>query len=176
MKSHFFMTITKQKKGEILKDLENNLKKAKIVVFMNFHGLNVSASAELRKLLREIGVKYLVAKKTLIKKALESFGFSGEFPVLEGEISLVLSEGDPIASAKTLEQFAKKNKTIKLLGGVWDNKYINSETMMMLANIPPREVLLGQFVNIINSPIRGLVVTLSGAIRNFVSVLSQIKK
>jgi len=168
--------ITKQKKQEILKDLENNFKKAKLVVFVNFHGLNVSASAELRKLLREIGVKYLVAKKTLIKKALESFGFSGELPKLEGEISLALSEGDPLAPAKTLEQFAKKNKTIKLLGGVWDNKYINSETMMTLANIPSREVLLGQLVNVINSPIQGLVVTLNGITQKFVRVLSEISK
>jgi large subunit ribosomal protein L10 len=170
------MSITRQKKGEILKDLEENFKKAKIIVFVNFHGLNVSAAAELRKLLREIGVKYLVAKKTLIKKALEGFGFGGELPKLEGEISLAFSESDPIISAKTLEQFAKKNKTIKLLGGIFENKYIGSEILVMLANIPPREVLLGQLVNVINSPIQGLVVTLNRVMENFLNVLSQIKK
>jgi len=167
--------ITKQKKQEILKDLENNLRKAKIVVFVNFHGLNVAAAAELRKSLREIGVKYLVAKKTLIKKALESFNFQGELPELEGEISLAFSEGDPIASAKILEQFAKKNKTIKLLAGIFENKYISSENLVILASIPSREVLLGQLVNVINAPIQRLVVTLNGVMRNFVSVINQIK-
>ena len=170
------MTITKQKKGEILKDLENNLKKAKIVVFVNFHGLNVSAATQLRRLLGNIGARYLVAKKTLIKKALESFGLEGEILNLEGEVAMAFCEQDPILSAKAIEQFAKKNKAIKILGGVFENKYIGQKSVIMLANIPPREVLLGQFVNIINSPVRGLVVTLNGVIRNFVSVLNQIKK
>lgn len=169
--------ITKQKKEEILKKLEINLKKAKIVVFVNFHGLSVSLANELRKILRNMGVTYVVAKKTLIKKALETFGFSGEMPKLEGEIAIALSEGDPIASAKALEQFAKKNKgKINLIGGVFENKYIGAETVIMLANIPPREILLGQLVNIINSPIQGLVVTLNGITTKFVRILNEIAK
>lgn len=171
------MAITRQKKEEILENLKENLKKAKIVVFVNFHGLSVSLANELRKILRGMGVTYMVAKKTLIKKALETFGFSGEMPKLEGEIAIAVSDSDPIASAKALEQFAKKTKgKIKLAGGVFENKFIGSETVVMLANIPAREVLLGQLVNIINSPIQGLVVTLNGVMKNFLSVLSQIKK
>lgn len=172
----FIFMLTKQKKQEILKDLEANLKKAKIVIFINFHGLNVITSHKLRKLLREIGVCYLVVKKTLAKKALEMVGLKGEMPNLEGELALAYSEQDPIVSAKVLQKFAKENKTIKLLGGVWDNKYINSEMVLTLANIPSREILLGKLVYIINSPIRGMVVTLNGVIKNLVSVLSQIKK
>jgi len=168
--------LTKQKKQEILKDLEAGLKKAKIIIFVNFHGLNVVASHKLRKLLREIGVKYLVVKKTLAKKALEAIKFEGVAPEMEGELALAYSDGDPLASAKALEKFAKENKTIKLIGGVWDSNYINSETVVMLANIPSREILLSKLVYVINSPIRGMVVTLNGVIRNLVSVLSQIKK
>lgn len=168
--------LTKQKKQEILKDLEANLKKAKIVIFINFHGLNVSAVTRLRKILKEIGVRYVVAKKTLIKKALGAVNSEGALPELEGEIAVALSEGDPISSAKTLEKFAKENKTMKLIGGIWDKKYINSKEVITLANIPSREILLGKLVYIINSPIRGMVVTLNGVIKNLVSVLSQIKK
>ncbi|MCX6731389.1 MAG: 50S ribosomal protein L10 [Candidatus Parcubacteria bacterium] len=153
--------LTKQKKGEIMKDLETGLKKAKIVVFVNFHGLNVAASHKLRKLLREIGVKYLVVKKTLVKKALEAVKFDGEMPEMEGELALAYSESDPLASAKALEDFAKKNKTIKLVGGVFENNYLNAEKIITLANIPSREILLGKLVYIINSPIQGLVVALN---------------
>jgi large subunit ribosomal protein L10 len=155
----FFM-LTKQKKGEILKDLEAGLKKAKIVVFVNFHGLNVSASQKLRKLLREIGVKYLVVKKTLVKKALKTIKFDGEMPEMEGELALAYSDGDPLASTKILGKFAKENKTVKLVGGIWENKYINSEMVLILANIPSREILLGKLVYIINSPVQRLVVAL----------------
>ncbi|MCX6731421.1 MAG: 50S ribosomal protein L10 [Candidatus Parcubacteria bacterium] len=153
--------LTKQKKQEILKDLETGLKKAKIIIFVNFHGLNVAASHKLRKLLREIGVKYLVVKKTLVKKALEAVKFEGEMPEMEGELALAYSENDPLASAKALEDFAKKNKTIKLVGGVFENNYLNSEKIIALASIPSREILLGKLVYVINSPIQRLVVALN---------------
>lgn len=170
------MAITRQKKEQILKNVKDGLKKAKLVVFVNFHGLNVEAANELRKLLKNVGVGYLVAKKTIIKKAFEQFKFEGEMPNLEGEIALAVSDGDAIVQAKELQQFAKKTKKISLIGGIFENKYIGAETVVMLANIPSREVLLGKFVNIINSPLQGLVGTLQGNIRNLVSVLSQIKK
>lgn len=169
------MTTTRQKKEEIIKDLKENLKKAKLIIFVNFHGLNVSAATQLRRLLGNIGARYLVAKKTLIKKALESFGLEGEILNLEGEVAMAFCEQDPILSAKAIEQFAKKNKAIKILGGVFENKYIGQKSVIMLANVPPREVLLGQFVHVINAPIQGLVVTLNGVMRNFVNVLNQIK-
>lgn len=167
------MPITREKKQEILKDLEKGLGESKISIFVNFHGLSVASLSELRKSLRASGARFLVSKKTLIKKALEKLGFSGQIPELEGEAALAFAQNDSIAAAKILNEFAKKNKTIKFLGGVFENEYIDSQTVVKLANIPPREVLLGQFVNIINSPRKGVVVALNGIMRNFISVLSQ---
>ncbi len=170
------MAITKQKKEEIIKNLQDNFKKAKIIVFVNFHGLNVAAAGELRDLLRDAGANYLVAKKTLIKRAFETIGFAGEMPELDGELGLAFSEdGDAVASAKTLKDFAKKNN-IKLLGGVFENEFIGSETVVMLANIPSREVLLGQLVNVINSPIQGIAGTLNAVVSGFVRVISEVNK
>jgi large subunit ribosomal protein L10 len=155
------MAVSRQKKEESLKTLQGALKDAKVVVFVNFHGLSVSAASELRKSLRAIGATYTVAKKTLIKKALENFGFSGELPNLEGEIAMAVSKEDALAPAKVIKDFGKKNKTMQISGGVFENKFVGTEVVVMLANIPPREVLLAQFVNIINSPIQGFVVALS---------------
>lgn len=169
------MPITKSKKEEILSELKENFKKAEFAAFVNFHGLNVSAASELRRLLGGLNTKYLVAKKTLINKAMEDMGFEGNAPSLDGEIAMAFSEDNPVASARALKDFARKN-SIKLAGGVFENKFIGSETVIMLANIPSREVLLGQFVNVINSPIQGFAGTLNGIIRNFASVLSEIAK
>lgn len=154
------MTATKQEKEKIIKDLGKNLKEAKIIIFVNFHGLNVALASNLRKLLRGLGIKYFVAKKTLVKKALAARNFQGEMPKLEGEVSLAFSEGEPIEPARMLAQFAKKNKVLKLIGGIFENKYIGPEKVAALASIPRREILLAQLVNIINSPIQGIVVAL----------------
>ena len=92
------MAISRQKKEEILKNLREDIKQAGIIVFVNFHGLSVLRATELRRVLRQIGAKYVVAKKTIIKKAFEKSGFSGELPELEGEIALAFSKEDPVAS------------------------------------------------------------------------------
>lgn len=168
------MAITKQKKGEIIRDIEENLKQAEMVMFINFHGLNVLAANELRRLLRQIGAKIMVAKKTLIKRAFSATELAGEMPLLDGEIAVAFSSGEPTATAKAIQQFAKKNEAVKIIGGVFESGYIGKEKMIMLANIPSRDVLLGKFVNVINSPIQGTVTALNGVIKNFAVVLSQI--
>jgi large subunit ribosomal protein L10 len=170
------MSVARTQKEEILNELQIGLKTAKIVIFVNFHGMGVAVSTKLRKLLREAGVKYVVAKKTLIKKALGITNIKGEIPNLEGEIAIAFSDKDSIELTKILEKFAKENKILQFAGGVYENGYISPSLVKELANIPSREILLGKLVYVISSPQRGLVVTLNGVIRNLVGVLSQIKK
>ena len=81
--------ITKQQKSEIIDNLKNEVKKSSIVMFANFHGLNVKLVSELRRLLRQAGAKYFVTRKTLVKKALEASSFGGEMPKMEGETAVV---------------------------------------------------------------------------------------
>ena len=100
--------ITKQKKSEIIDSVKGDIKKANIVMFANFHGLNVKLVSELRKLLRQVDSKYFVTRKTLVKKALEASSVDGEMPGMEGEMAIVCANGDPLSSASALNNFAKR--------------------------------------------------------------------
>lgn len=144
--------ITKEKKGEILKILQDIIKKAKTIVFVNFHGLPVNEAVSLRKKLTSEKVGYKVAKKTLIKKVLEGMKIEGEMPELPGEIAMSFGN-DLLAPARGV-------KMLKIVGGILEGKWKSKEEMTELAHIPERETLLGMFVNIINSPIQRLVVAL----------------
>lgn len=151
------MAITKAKKGEILARLEKGLKSAETLVFVNFHGLPVGDTTAFRKKLRETGVNYYVAKKTLVKRVLEGMGLKGTQPPLDGELGLAWS-GDPVASAKGVHEFAKLYKEkIALLGGIYQGAYMSKEEITGLAMIPSREVLLGQFVGMLNESIAKVV-------------------
>ena len=147
-----------------------------MVIFVNFHGLSTTATRKLRTLLRVTSSQYKVAKKTLIKKAMETLNVVGDMPNLEGEIALIFGADNLPVIAKNLVKFIKEHKELKISGGILENKFIDSKMVSELAVIPTREVLLAKLVYVINSPIRGLVVTLNGPMRNFISVLSQIKK
>lgn len=155
------MPQNKENKKDVVKNLKEIFKGAKSLVFVNFHGLKVSQSSELRRNLRKGGLNYLVAKKTLIRKALEGVPFQGELPPLGGEVALAYG-GDLISPSREVYEFQKKNKeNISILGGIFDGEYKNQEEMTSIASIPTTQVLYGQFVNLINSPIQGFVMALS---------------
>ncbi len=153
------MAITRAKKEETVKKLKEIMEKSKSVTFVNFKGLSVEKANQARKQLRDEKVGYLVAKKTLIKKALDETGISGEMPTLEGEIAIAYSEEDVIAPAREVYQFQKKESgTLSIAGGVFEGSYMDIDKMTEIATIPARQVLYGQFVNLINSPLQGLVI------------------
>lgn len=154
------MAITKDKKVEILGKLKAAALEANTMVFVNFHAVPVVLATDMRKALRDNGVKYFVAKKTLIKKAFGEKGFAGMLPELPGEIAVAYGD-DQLAPAKGVYEFQKKNpELIKIVGGVFEKKFVDASGMMSIATIPGREVLYGMFVNVINSPIQGLVIAL----------------
>jgi len=154
------MAITKEKKKEILSKLEGIKNDSETVVFVGFNGLTVSDSTAMRNKLREEGVGYFVAKKTLIKRALED-SYKGEVPELEGEVALAYS-ADAISPAQNVREFEKKHaENISILGGIFQGVYKTKEEMTEIASIPALPVLRGMFVNVINAPIQGLAVALN---------------
>lgn len=154
------MALTRNKKEHIVGVLEKAGKEAASVVFVNFHGLGVSETNEMRKALREQGVTYTVARKTLIRRALEE-QTGGSMPELAGEVAVAYG-ADPVVPASTIATFAKKYKdNLKILGGIFEGTFKNQSEMEMIASIPGMDVLRGMFVNVINSPIAGLAVALN---------------
>lgn len=155
------MAITKNKKKEIVEKMSDILKKGKLFVFVNFKGLKVNEASALRRELRGKGIGYYVSKKTLLKRALSGGSAKGEIPELGGEVALAYGD-DSIAPAREVFSFEKKFKdAVKIIGGIFEGEYVGRDKMLSIATIPPTEVLYGQFVNLINSPIQRLVISLN---------------
>jgi len=154
------MAINKEKKKEIVAKVKDAVDSADSVVFVNFHGLGVGDTTQLRKNLRNEGVGYTVAKKTLIKKVLVESKTEGDIPSLDGELAVAYGK-DLIAPARGVYEFQKDHKdSMAILGGIFEGRYMNKEEMMDIATIPSTPVLYGQFVNLINSPIQRFAVVL----------------
>jgi large subunit ribosomal protein L10 len=129
-------------------------------VFVNFNGMTVADTTAMRETLKAEGVQYFVAKKTLMKRAFAD-AFEGDMPALEGEIAIAYS-ADAILPAQQIKEFAGKYKdNISIVGGVFQGVYKDAVEMTEIASIPALPVLRGMFVNVINSPIQGLVLGLN---------------
>lgn len=153
------MAITKEKKTTILAKLDGIKSEADSIVFVNFKGMAVQDSTEMRAKLRAEGVGYFVAKKTLIAKAFDG-AYEGEAPQLDGEIALAYST-DAIAPAQNIKAYVSEFKdNLAIAGGIFQGVYKSKEEMTEIASIPALPVLRGMFVNVINSPIQGFAVAL----------------
>ena len=155
------MAITKAKKQEINKKLSSALTDSATSVFVSFTGLGVEDNNMLRKALKQNDSDYLVAKKTLIKRAMDATKISGDQPDLgEGMVALAFGT-DPMAPAREVFEFSKTNKeSITILGGIFEGSFKSQAEMMEIATIPGMDVLRGMFANVINSPIQRFAVVL----------------
>ena len=144
----------------MVKDLEQAIKESDSLVFVNFHGMNVSDETMLRRELRNKEVGYKVSRKTLLRRALDKKA-EGEAPELTGEVAIAYSK-DKTASAREIYNFQKTHKGIlEILGGIFDGHFVGKDKMTEIAMIPSREVLYAQFLNLINSPIQRFAVALN---------------
>lgn len=158
------MAISKDKKKQIIERLQSIFMNSPSVAFVRFHKLTVFGAQELRRKLGEAGSGYFVAKKTLIRKSLERGSLAGELPALHGEVAVAyLKEGDDV-TAPAREVFSlggKLEKAVKLIGGIFEGKFIGERETLALASIPPRQTLLAQFTNLVNSPLQRLASVLN---------------
>jgi len=154
------MAITKAKKEDIVAKVADALKDAVSVVFVGFKGISVADTSAMRKSLKQEGVGYYVAKKTLIARALQNTKYEGAIPDLPGEVALAWTKEDATAPARTVFDHGKKHQGLSILGGVFEGKYLDAAGMKAIATIPSVPVLRGMFVNVINSPIQGMALAL----------------
>lgn len=157
------MAISKDKKREIVAKLGDAFKEASAVAFVGFTKFTVADASKMRRELAKEGVRYFVAKKTLLRLALKQQGYEGQAPELPGEVAIAWTAGgDATAPARGVHEYGKKLKgALALLGGVFEGAFVGAERAATLATIPPMIVLRGMFVNVINTPIQGLVIALN---------------
>ncbi len=159
----FHMAKTKEQKQEIITKLEGAMKDATSTVFVHFNKVTVAEESAMRRDLRSEGVGYTVAKKTLIRRALNSLGFNADETVLDGEIAVAYGKsGDITTPARLMHDFGKKlTDRLTIVGGIFEGKLVGAQEMREIATIPPMQTLRAMFAQVINSPRQRFAVVLS---------------
>ena len=141
----------------------------------DFTGLDVPDVTRLRKRLRDEDIIYRVVKNRLALIAVRNAGIQGLDEVLQGPTGLASSETDPVAAVRLLHEFASETNGLpRVKGGFADGRVFREDQLESLAQLPPREVLLGQLVSSVQSPLSGLVLCLGGLLQSLVLVLNEI--
>lgn len=170
------MPLTREQKSNILNDLTDKFGRAKAAILVDFNKLPVSKTMELRRNLKSVDAEYKVAKKTLVSRVLRFGKFEdADLDGFKTQVGIVFSYADPVAAAQSVWKFSKVNDALKILGGFLGLNWLVKDSVISLAKLPPREMLLGQVVRTIAAPLSGLVSVLQGNLRGLVSVINNIK-
>ena len=162
-------------KKELVGDLNRKFEEKKILILVDYKGLNVPKMTELRAKLREAGVEFLVAKNTLLSRAAEGTDVELMRDILSGPNAIAMSYEDPVNAAKVLSEFAKDNDKLEIKAGVLSGKVLSVNDIKALANLPSREVLLATVLAAMNAVPTSLVRALSNVPERLLYALQAIK-
>lgn len=155
------MSVNFENKKAVVQEIKDYAKDAKCIVLVDYKGLTVSQVTELRNEFRKNGCVYKVYKNRLLARALGELGINFESSLLEGTTAVAFSDADPVAPAKIAVDGENKYKVIKVKAGYAEGKMYNESEIKALASIPSKEVLLGQLLGLLTSPMRGLAVAIN---------------
>ena len=170
--------MNKEQKAERVAQIATAIRESEAVFAVDYRGISVPQAAELRSKLIEAGARFSVVKNTLTERAVDDVGADTLKEFLEGPtaFTFVLADGGDVAmAAKALSQFRRANDVLEFKGGIMGGEPLSIEQIESIARLPALEVLHGQVVGVLASPITGLARGLNQMIAGLAIALGQIQ-
>jgi large subunit ribosomal protein L10 len=166
--------MNREQKAAAVAEIAESIKEAGAVFAVDYRGISVPQAAELRTRLRDVDATFRVVKNSLTERAVDEVGADTLKALLEGPTALTFVRGDAALAAKALQTFRRETEKLEFKGGLLGAEALDSEQILALARLPARDVLYGQLVGVVASPITGLVRTLNALIAGLALQLGQI--
>ncbi|ANZ57295.1 50S ribosomal protein L10 [Fructilactobacillus lindneri] len=141
-------------KAKKVDEIANDFTEAVSAIVVNSRGLTVAQDTELRKELRENGVKLMVIKNKILERAADKSGYEDLKDIFNGPSAVAFSDEDPVAPAKILKKFADDNDALEIKGGVIEGEVAPIDKINEFATLPSREELLATLANVLQAPVR----------------------
>jgi len=150
--------LTKNQKTNIISDVKDMLKGSKILLFTDFTGTGVEEIKELRKLVRDLGAKYKVIKKKLMRVAFENSQIGFDPERFESQLGTIFSPKDISEIAGPVYKFSKEveKKGFKILGAydLEKGEFLDGDFVKKIGQLPSREIILGQLAGVLSAPLK----------------------
>ncbi len=167
-----------KEKKQFVDEFKEEILSCPAVVLANYEGVDANTSNILRKELKNAGCMLKVVKNRLALRAFEGADkekYSGMACHLKGPVAVILGGEDPTAGLKVFKEFGKENESMFFKAGIIGDNVFESEKLVRLAELPSRDVLIAQVVNVFNSPLQGFHSALSGIIKKLLYALNDLK-
>ncbi len=168
--------MNREQKAVAIAEIATNIDESQAIFAVDYRGITVTQVAELRTRLREADASFRVVKNSLAERAADQAGAEALKPFLQGPTALTFVRGDAALAAKAVADYARITQLLPFKGGVMDGDVLDPEQIRSISRLPSREVLYGQLVGVVASPISGLVRTLGALVGGLAVALGQVRE
>jgi large subunit ribosomal protein L10 len=166
--------LDRAQKAQVIEEVAGQISQAEAIFAVDYRGISVPQAAELRTKLRDADATFRVVKNTLSERAAEQAGAGELREHLQGPTAMTFVRGDAAAAAKALSDFARSTGFLAFKGGWMNGKPLSGDEIVAISRMPSRDVLYGQLVGMVASPLTGLAAGLSNLISGLGRQLAQI--
>ena len=159
---------------EMLEKVKESIAASKGFFVVDYRGLTVKESQEVRRSLREADSQMKVYKNNIVRIALKDENLPDIGENLVGTCAYVFFENDPVDAAKAIKKKSDELKKLAFVAGIADGKALNAEEAKAYADLASREELMAQLVYVMASPLRGIASVCAGPARGLVTALDAI--
>jgi len=167
--------VNRDEKAAVIDEVAGQIQGADAIFAVDYRGISVKQAMELRQQLTDAGARFQVVKNRLTVRAADKAGAEDLKQLLEGPTAFTYVEGDPALAAKAIATFRRQNGLLEFKGGTMAGEFMTVDQLEAIARLPARDVLHGQFVGVLASPLTGLVRGLASMIGGLASQLGQIR-
>ena len=168
--------MNRDQKATAIAEIAANIDESQAVFAVDYRGISVPQVAELRAKLRESDATFKVVKNSLTERAADEVGAETLKALLEGPTALTFVRGDIATAAKAVAGYGRATQLLPFKGGLMDGAALDPEQIRSLSRLPSLEVLYGQLVGVVASPIGGLVRSLGGLLGGLAVALGQVRE
>ncbi len=168
--------MNRDQKAAAIAEIAADIEKSQAVFAVDYRGISVPQAAELRAKLRDADATFRVVKNSLTERAADQTGTAELKPLLKGPTALTFVRGDAALAAKAIADYARLTQLLPFKGGLMDGAALDADQLRAISRLPSREVLYGQLVGVVASPITGLVRTLGALIGGLAVALGQVRE
>jgi len=167
--------MNREQKAVAIEEIAAHIDESHAIFAVDYRGISVPQVAELRAKLRDSDASFKVVKNSLTERAADQAGAETLKEYLAGPTALTFVRGDVATAAKTIADYARATQLLPFKGGLMDGEAIDVDQIRSLSRLPSRDVLYGQLVGVVASPITGVVRSLSALIGGLASALGQVR-
>jgi large subunit ribosomal protein L10 len=164
-----------ERKTKSVEMLSKLLADCTIAIATDFTGMSVTSMTGLRRAVGQTGADYKVVKNNLLYLAGEDAGKPQVKNIVEGSTGIAFGFDEPSICANAVVDYIRSNRVqMNVRGAMMGDRILNAGEVEILADLPPKNVVISRFMGQLQAPVTSLLYVMNGPVSAFARTIQAI--